>query len=238
MIAVPCRKCWPCQLQRRREWIARACNEVIVAPKTWLFTGTFKDKPETPAVVVEAFQKYMKRLRHKGRYFRYVMVVETGDLRGRLHCHALLHTDLGYKDVRGLWNMGFAHAKLLRPVIAAGRLDEDTAKQVHYVAGYITGDIKFPVRASLHYGKLQGQPLNPEGPVRQRTPDREPQGDTQGHGATEAEAPASAGQAMAPAGGSGGAISPPRKDRSCPVIQSPGPVAGVNARARSARNGG
>ena len=165
MLAVPCRKCWPCQLQRRREWIARAINEVQEAEKTWLLTGTFRTKPDTADVVVGEFQRYMKRLRKRlgGEVVRYVMVVETGDLRGRLHCHALLHGSnaLSWRAAGNPWTAGFIKLQLVRAKWVEGRLDEDSARQVHYVAGYITGDISFPVRASLKYGQPQrkGAPI-------------------------------------------------------------------------------
>jgi len=165
MLAVPCRKCWPCQLQRRREWVARAMNEVMQAEKTWLLTLTFKVKPEDPSECVAEWQRYMKRLRKQNPEdaFRYVMVVETGDLRGRLHCHALVHCNATYRAIGAPWIAGHWKATLVRAKWTAGRLDDDSARQVMYVAGYITGDVKFPVRASLHYGQGAGAPPIPPG---------------------------------------------------------------------------
>lgn len=160
MVAVPCRKCWPCQLQRRREWIARAVRETLAAKSTWLFTGTFRDPPERAAEVVERWKLYRARCWKAGARFRFVMVVESGELRGRLHCHALMHGDPAhYWKWRDAWTDG--HSDLMGLPSQAEpdesklgvRLDDDTFKQICYVAGYVTGDLQFPVRASQHYGK-------------------------------------------------------------------------------------
>lgn len=155
-VSMPCRRCWPCQLQRRREWIARAINEARVAKRTWFFTGTFREKPENPDVVVAEYQRWMKRLRKANpeTKIRYLAVLERGEREGRLHVHCLLHADLKYRDITSAWVAGFFQAKLVKAEFdEAGRMDEDSARQLMYVAGYVTGDVKHKVRASLRYGK-------------------------------------------------------------------------------------
>lgn len=155
---VPCRKCWPCQLERRREWIARAINEARLAPKTWFFTGTFRVAPETPSIVVDEYQRFLKRLRKKHK-FRFLAVLERGERNGRMHVHLLLHGDLKYRDMEGQWTAGFMQAKLVKAQFDEnGRLDADSARQLMYVAGYVTGDISFKVKASIRYGRMGPKP--------------------------------------------------------------------------------
>lgn len=157
---VPCRKCWPCQLQRKREWIAKAINEAKAAHekggRTWLFTGTFREDPkDNHSLVVDEYQRYMKRLRKSANTsIRYIAVLENGERNGRLHVHILLHANLKWRDVVTPWTAGFKSAKLVRlKVDQKGQVDADSARMLYYVAGYITGDVKFRVRASLRYGK-------------------------------------------------------------------------------------
>ena len=163
-VKVPCRNCWPCQLQRRREWIARAINEGTRSKRTWFFSGTFREKPETTDVVVAEYERYMKRLRHHnpGVRFRYLAVIERGERNGRLHVHMLLHCSeaVPWKRITGPWSAGFSKANWVRFNWTDGKLDEDTIKQVFYVAGYVTGDIAFKVRASLRYGKVPAAPTD------------------------------------------------------------------------------
>lgn len=151
---VPCRKCWPCQLQRKREWVARAINEARIAKRTWFFTGTFRDRPEGEWSVVKEYQDYLKRLRKK-HALRYLAVLEQGERNGRLHVHMLLHGDVKYRDLQQPWTAGFMQAKLVKAQFDEhGQMDADSARQIMYVAGYVTGDIAFRIRNSLRYGRV------------------------------------------------------------------------------------
>lgn len=154
-MAIPCRKCWPCQMARKRVWIARAINEARIAKRTWFFTGTFAKTPDDPAEVVDEYQRFNKRLRKAGFKFRFLSVLERGERFGRMHVHMLIHGDLKYRDLQAQWTAGFMQAKLVKAQFAEdGRMDEDSARQIMYVAGYVTGDIEFKVRASLRYGRV------------------------------------------------------------------------------------
>lgn len=153
-LKVRCRKCWPCQLARRKEWIARAINEARAAEKTWFLTGTFREKPEEEDAVVAEYQRYMKRLRNSGHAFKYLAVLERGEKNGRLHVHALIHGAMQWKDVHDTWKAGFAKVNQVKAIFGEdGRMDDASARQIMYIAGYVTGDIKFKVRASLRYGR-------------------------------------------------------------------------------------
>lgn len=169
-MGVPCRKCLPCRLQRRRVWIARSIREVRCASaagaKAWFLTLTFAKKPEQASEVVDETQKYFKRLRKRnpGKYIRYVCVTEQGERFGRFHAHALLYSDLSERDIRLPWVAGFSKVKRIPVVWNGDRLDDDSFKMLAYVAGYTTGDIEFPIRASLRYGKL---PLPKPRPIAQ-----------------------------------------------------------------------
>lgn len=151
-VMVPCRKCWPCQLSRRREWIARAVNEARAAKRTWFFSGTFREMPESPDAVVDEYQRYMKRLRKQigsSVKLRYLTVLERGERNGRLHVHSLMHFSdvVKWVQVTRPWTAGFFKANWVRCQFGEdGRMDDESARQIFYVAGYVTGDISMKVR--------------------------------------------------------------------------------------------
>lgn len=90
--------------------------------------------------------KYLKRVRKQlpPRSLRYLLVTETGELRGRMHFHLLLHgsADLTYRVITSPWNHGFIHAKLA------------DAKAPRYVTKYVAKSMLSRVRASVNYGSI------------------------------------------------------------------------------------
>jgi len=113
---VRCRHCPGCLRAKRHLWRLRAEAETLKAPKTWFFTGTFRDQTADIEVVKGECTRFLKRLRKRcGRGLRYLLVYESHKS-GNLHVHALLHdyTDSGisYRDIKRSWTAGFIDAKL------------------------------------------------------------------------------------------------------------------------------
>lgn len=151
--SVRCRNCPNCQIQRRKQWTARAIAEHSWASRTWFATLTF-DWRLAPIQTQESQWRYasrqltlfLKRLRWKGFRFRYLAVFEA-HASGRPHIHLLLHesgnTPVRWKNIDAEWNSGFHKTKLVR--------DPRTCA---YVTKYLTKSLGFcRVRASVRYGQ-------------------------------------------------------------------------------------
>jgi len=108
----------------------RAEYEVLVASRTWMFTGTFRDQYVEREPVTEEVTRYLKRLRHNTSV-RYLVCFER-HRSGAFHIHALLHTSskATWADVTKPWIAGFYKANLVRDVSSA-----------RYVTKYVSKDI-------------------------------------------------------------------------------------------------
>lgn len=188
-LKVPCRKCEKCRLFRRMRWRQRIFNEIALADdrqqRTWFCTLTFSELhltgihlqgvqrslergvPVHEAVEWCAYQevaRFFKRLRKrlgKRAAFRYVVVPEYGELRGRLHYHVLVHEVRGvvlYRDICGCWREGFTQAKLVKCDNTRGMTGVAS-----YVSKYIAKALSHRVRASSFYGEAGTGP-----PVREK----------------------------------------------------------------------
>lgn len=168
-------------------WIARAIDEARRAPMSWLFTGTFKEEPNSREAVVAEGQRFLKRLRrgrtlpvmtHRGPIavpgakVRFLSVVERGDEKDRLHWHCLVHGDgepVRWLQLRTAWHAGHMHARRLH-FGRGGDVPDDMFRQIAYVAGYL-GKQGGRVVASLHYGRTMTPPTR-KGPDKDRDPKR------------------------------------------------------------------
>jgi hypothetical protein len=107
--------------------------------------------------------------------FRYVVVPEYGELRGRLHYHVLIHETSGvvlYRDICECWRDGFTQAKLVKCESTRGMTGVAS-----YVSKYVAKALSHRVRASSFYGEAgtgsPGATKTPQGSgagVRQKTP--------------------------------------------------------------------
>lgn len=128
-LAVRCRNCPSCLRSRQHLWRLRAELEVLHAPRTWMFTGTFSEQFHDLEPVGKEVTRYLKRLRHSGRV-RYLVCPERHKS-GAWHCHMLIHCDrnLSWRAVTDPWKAGFFKANIAS-VEAAG-----------YVTKYVTKDM-------------------------------------------------------------------------------------------------
>lgn len=97
---VPCRECWQCKKDRRRDWIGRCIAEERVARHTLFGTLTYgmddrydlpEDNIRARMLTREDVVLWLKRLRHwtDGRV-RFFITGEYGKAKGRAHWHVLL----------------------------------------------------------------------------------------------------------------------------------------------------
>lgn len=93
-IEVPCGQCIGCRLERSRQWAIRCMHEASLHEENCFITLTYNPEnlPEDGSLHVEAFQKFMKRLRkeYAPKKIRFFHCGEYGDKMGRPHYHACL----------------------------------------------------------------------------------------------------------------------------------------------------
>lgn len=97
LLAVPCRHCWRCRLDRVYDWVGRAIAENEVCTRAYFVTMTYgrtnrigeslEDRART--LHYPDIQKWLKRIR-KNHNVRYIVTGEYGSKKGRAHWHALL----------------------------------------------------------------------------------------------------------------------------------------------------
>lgn len=132
---VPCGRCDDCIRSKRREWAYRCSAESRRATLTIFLTLTYEQTDNVERY--EYVQKFFKKLRKRGRIFRYFGCTEFGDTFGRLHHHILLFFSDKFvdtwldlrpqlvKQIQDCWQHGFVHVLLAN------------VKTINYVTGYI-----------------------------------------------------------------------------------------------------
>lgn len=150
-IWLPCGRCIGCRLERSRQWAIRCEHEASMHDQNSFLTLTYNDKhlPDNESLVLEDFQKFMKRLRKHikdkvdDRTIKYFHCGEYGELKGRPHYHAIIF-GFEFSDTRflrrsksgydlytsdtldSLWKKGYC------------QIGEVTFDSCAYVARYIT----------------------------------------------------------------------------------------------------
>lgn len=89
---VPCRKCWRCRSNRVNDYVGRCLCEAETSVKTIALTLTYAPRDDLAEKEINSrhFQLFIKLLRRAGHKVRYLVVGEYGELRGRVHFHAIL----------------------------------------------------------------------------------------------------------------------------------------------------
>lgn len=93
VLSLPCGQCKFCRLERSRQWALRCVHEASLHERNCFITLTYSpDKlPKGNSLVLDHFQRFMKRLRKKfGNGIRFFHCGEYGERFGRPHYHALL----------------------------------------------------------------------------------------------------------------------------------------------------
>jgi len=131
LIEVSCRRCFPCQLRREREWVLRQIFEQSNALHSYFVTLTYSDRSRPGMLVYEDVAKFLKRLRKPlpPESVRYFCVGEYGERFGREHWHLNIFT----KTRLFRWGR-----QLIKPwpngAIFVGTL---TRKSMQYAASYV-----------------------------------------------------------------------------------------------------
>lgn len=93
-IDLPCGRCIGCRLERSRQWAVRMTHEASLHENNCFITLTYSPEylPENGTLVLEDFQKFMKRLRFEfsGQNIRFFHCGEYGSKNGRPHYHACM----------------------------------------------------------------------------------------------------------------------------------------------------
>lgn len=112
-VTVPCGRCIGCRLEYSRQWAIRCTHEASLWDRNCFITLTYDNEslPENGSLVLDDFQRFMKRLRKRFTGFqtttnkhgeiikpiRFYHCGEYGDLYGRPHYHAVLF-NFDFKD--------------------------------------------------------------------------------------------------------------------------------------------
>nr|CRY97222.1 hypothetical protein [uncultured prokaryote] len=91
-IEVSCGKCGRCRWNRVNGFVGRALCESATSDWTACVTLTYRDSGSSAAHVIDKrhFQAFVRALRKRGHFFRYLAVGQYGTLRGRAHFHCIL----------------------------------------------------------------------------------------------------------------------------------------------------
>lgn len=130
-LSVRCRSCPGCLRARQHLWRLRAEVETLLAPKTWMFTGTFASQTHDRQEVADEVTRYLKRLRRRlpPGSVRYLFCFERHKS-GAWHTHALLHTRATWAEVSEPWTAGFSVARLIRGPQGANYVTKYVAKDI------------------------------------------------------------------------------------------------------------
>lgn len=113
-VTVPCGRCVFCLLNRRLDWSFRIQQEMKCQEhRGWFLTLTYDDKHVPGRGVLSLrfrdVQRYLKRLRKRKLYCKYVAVGEYGGRTERPHYHMLLWTDAPVEVLSKEWYHGHVH---------------------------------------------------------------------------------------------------------------------------------
>lgn len=91
-IKIPCRDCKQCKWQRVNDYVGRGLCEADQADHTFSVTLTYRDRDDMWAQILNPshFQNFIRSLRDRNYYVRYIASGEYGEKKGRAHFHACL----------------------------------------------------------------------------------------------------------------------------------------------------
>lgn len=159
-VEVPCGQCIGCRLERSRQWAIRCSHEASLYKHNEFITLTYAPAflPENGTLVLEDFQKFMKRLRKKfGAGVRFFHCGEYGEKFQRPHYHACLF-NIQFKD-RYPWKVVNGVTYFRSPTLeelwpyGQSMTGDVTFESAAYVARYITKKITGD-RALHHYNDI------------------------------------------------------------------------------------
>lgn len=160
-VTIPCGRCIGCRLDHAKGWAIRCVHEAQLHKENCFITLTYDQEhlPGTGTLVLEHFQKFMKRLRKRFKHqkIRFYHAGEYGTEFGRPHYHAILF-GLDFHDKK-LWkkvnDIPLFTSEILKNIWGKGFTSVGTVtfESAAYVARYImkkvTGD-----KAKEHYERV------------------------------------------------------------------------------------
>lgn len=161
VLKIACGQCIGCRLERSRRWAVRCMHENQMHEDSSFLTLTYSDQylPPDGSLVLDHFQKFMKRLRKEvGVKVRFFHCGEYGEKFSRPHYHCLL---FGY-NFRDRVHEGDSHdgfrldsSQSLEDLWGKGicRVGDVSFESAAYVARYITKKITGPA-AELYYEEI------------------------------------------------------------------------------------
>lgn len=157
---VRCRKCWPCQKQKRAMWVARMHAENRMCPRSWFVTLTYRNVKYYGYPEV---QKWLKRVRKTTGYrFKYICTTEfesSGERDYHPHHHLIIYgpIDLQKRHLRSEWDQGTTHARLTDSPDIRDVNGRPIGDPFWYVAKYVIKGTE-RVRASSGLGNPEPEP--------------------------------------------------------------------------------
>lgn len=153
-VTLPCGRCAGCRLERSRVWAVRCMHEAQMYDENAYVTLTYRDEdlPFGGQLVIEDFQKFMKRLRKVlPQRVKVFYCGEYGEEEDRPHWHAILF-NVGFRDKvffkysNGipLFTSDFLSAKWGMGHCTVGDVTFESAAYVaRYTTKKITGDMAY-----------------------------------------------------------------------------------------------
>jgi len=157
-IKLPCGQCIGCRLERSRQWAVRCVHEAQMHDRNCFITLTYNDDnlPPNASLVLDDFQRFMKRLRKKfGPNVRFFHCGEYGEKYGRPHYHAIIF-NLDFDDKYHWRTTEQGHRCYRSPTLESlwtvgnSELGDVTFESAAYVARYIMKKVTGPA-AEHHY---------------------------------------------------------------------------------------
>lgn len=146
-VTVACGQCIGCRIDRSAQWAARIMHEASLHDQNWFVTLTYEDAPVS--LVKRDWQLFAKRVRRRGRKFRFFHCGEYGGQTNRPHYHAVMFglelDDLRrYKDTASghtLYTSAFLEECWQLGRVWVGTVTFDSAQYVaKYVLKKVTGE--------------------------------------------------------------------------------------------------
>ncbi len=143
-VELACGQCDGCRWERSRMWATRCVHEAQMHSKNCFITLTYSPEhlPPGGGLMLEDWQKFAKRLRHKCGRFRYFMCGEYGEENLRPHYHACIF-GLDFIADRSLWKADSVSPLFLSPLLSQtwglgfASVGALTFKSAAYTARYV-----------------------------------------------------------------------------------------------------
>lgn len=149
-VEVPCGRCFECVKRRRNDWYVRCLIESGYRKFTYFGLLTYAEVGQK--LQKRDVQLFLKRLRSYGYDFRYLIVGEYGEEKGRPHWHCLFFTDLpiAFNRIAQAWRGGFGKVENVAGWIRFEpiRSARSIRYTVKYMYKYVGQDARFEMMVS------------------------------------------------------------------------------------------